>query len=246
MNEQLVYGIHAVSALLASQNREVKQLFVCRERQDKRMQALLTTAENHGLQVILLSTQVMNNKFADINHQGVVAVSEKLPHYTERHLPALLEISEKPKLVLILDGVTDPHNLGACLRCANAAGVDFVIIPKDNSASITPVVSKVACGAAETVPLIRVTNLVRSIEVLKQHGVWVYGAAGDAKASLYAVDLTGSVALIMGAEGQGMRRLTKEHCDGLFALPMLGTVSSLNVSVAAGVCLYETVRQRSR
>jgi len=154
-------------------------------------------------------------------------------------------------LILILDGITDPHNLGACLRSADATGVDFVMIPKDKSASVTPVVSKVACGAAESVPLVRVTNLVRAMDILKEQGVWIYGAAGEAKCSLYQIDCTGMVAIAMGAEGEGLRRLTREHCDGLFcdglfSLPMAGSVNSLNVSVATGVSLYEVVRQRQK
>jgi 23S rRNA (guanosine2251-2'-O)-methyltransferase len=244
VSEQLVYGIHAVSALLASKHRAIKQLFISKDRQDSRIKELLSAAENKNLYVEMLACAKMDNKFSDIKHQGVVALAEKLPEYSERDLEHLLEKAKKPSLVLILDGVTDPHNLGACLRSANAAGVDFVIIPKDKSASITPVVSKVACGAAEAIPLVRVINLVRAIEKLKQHGIWVYGAAEDAKASLYALDGKDSVALVMGAEGQGMRRLTKEHCDALFSLPMHGTVSSLNVSVATGISLYEIVRQR--
>ena len=144
-----------------------------------------------------------------------------------------------------MDGVTDPHNLGACLRTAEAAGVDFVVIPKDRNASITPVVSKVACGAAELMSVVRVTNLARAIDTLKEAGVWVYGAAGEATQSLYDIDCRGAIALIMGSEGDGLRRLTRDRCDGLFALPMVGSVESLNVSVATGVCLYEVLRQRT-
>lgn len=149
-------------------------------------------------------------------------------------------------LILILDGITDPHNLGACLRSADATGVDFVVIPKDKSASITPVVSKVACGAAESIPLVRVTNLARAMDILKQQGVWIFGAAGEAENLLYAMDCSGNIALVMGAEGTGLRRLTREHCDGLFSLPMMGSVESLNVSVATGVSLYEVIRQRGQ
>ena len=156
-----------------------------------------------------------------------------------------MDLSKKPCLILILDGVTDPHNLGACLRSADAAGVDFVVIPKDKNASVTPVVSKVACGAAESMPIVRVTNLARAMDVLKEQGVWIYGAAGEATESLYRLDCKSSIALVMGSEDKGLRHLTREQCDGLFSLPMLGTVSSLNVSVATGICLFEVVRQRS-
>ena len=246
MSEQFVYGVHAVYALLSNPHRVINKLFVSQDRIDKRLQEVLDKAEQ--LQVIIekLSAQKMNQRFADYSHQGVVASASSLPDYGESDLIALLESSKKPALILILDGVTDPHNLGACLRSADATGVDFVMIPKDKSASITPVVSKVACGAAESVPLVRVTNLVRAMEVLKEQGVWIYGAAGEADSSLYQMDCSGTIAIAMGAEGEGLRRLTREHCDGLFSLPMQGTVDSLNVSVATGVSLYEVIRQRQK
>jgi 23S rRNA (guanosine2251-2'-O)-methyltransferase len=186
----------------------------------------------------------MNQRFAEFAHQGIVANAAALPDYTDSDLVRLLEEAKSPSLILILDGVTDPHNLGACLRTADAVGVDFVIIPKDKSASITPVVSKVACGAAESIPLVRVTNLARAMDVIKQQGVWIYGAAGEANQTIYELDFTSTIALALGAEGDGLRRLTREHCDGLFSLPMLGHVESLNVSVATGVSLYEVIRQR--
>lgn len=245
MTDHYVYGVHAVTALLANRHRATKKLYVNQERMDKRLQELLDLATKQQLPVEKLSAQKMNQRFAEFNHQGVVASADNLPDYGESDLPALLAASKKPCLLLILDGVTDPHNLGACLRTADATGVDFVVIPKDKNASVTPVVSKVACGAAESIPLVRVTNLVRAMETIKQEGVWIYGAAGEATESLYRIDCKTSVALVMGAEGEGMRRLTREHCDGLFALPMLGSVESLNVSVATGVCLYEVLRQRN-
>ncbi|MGC1182536.1 23S rRNA (guanosine(2251)-2'-O)-methyltransferase RlmB [Legionella sp.] len=244
MSEQFVYGVHAVSALLANPHRTTKKLFVSQDRLDKRVQNLVDKAIDSGISVEKLSTQQMNQRFADFTHQGILATASALPDYNESHLRALLESSNNPSLILILDGITDPHNLGACLRTADATGVDFVIIPKDKSANITPVVSKVACGATESVPLVRVTNLVRSMETLKELGVWIYGAAGEAEHSLYQTECIGTIALVMGAEGEGLRRLTREHCDGLFSLPMLGSVDSLNVSVATGVSLYEVVRQR--
>lgn len=244
MSEQYVYGVHAVFALLTNPHRVTKKLYISEDRADQRLQDIIDKALHARIPIEKLSTQKMNQRFADFAHQGVVASASSLPNYNESHLFALLEASNQPALILILDGVTDPHNLGACLRTADATGVDFVLIPKDKSASITPVVSKVACGAAESVPLVRVTNLVRSMEFLKEHGVWIYGAAGEATSSLYQTDCTGNVALVMGAEGEGLRRLTREHCDGLFSLPMLGSVASLNVSVATGVSLYEIVRQR--
>ncbi|KTD62498.1 23S rRNA (guanosine(2251)-2'-O)-methyltransferase RlmB [Legionella shakespearei] len=246
MSEQFVYGVHAVSALLDNPHRVINKLFVSQDRIDKRLQEVLDKAEKAQLSVEKLSAQKMNQRFADFTHQGVVAVAKPLPDYGESDLISLLESCKKPGLILILDGVTDPHNLGACLRTADATGVDFVMIPKDKSASITPVVSKVACGAAESVPLVRVTNLVRAMEILKEQGVWIYGAAGEADGTLYQIDCSGTVAIAMGAEGEGLRRLTREHCDGLFSLPMAGTVDSLNVSVATGVSLYEVIRQRQK
>lgn len=246
MSEQFVYGVHAVLALLTNPHRVINKLFVSQDRVDKRLQEVLDKAEQAQISIEKLSVQNMNQRFADFTHQGVVASASSLRDYGEPDLLSLLESSKKPSLILILDGVTDPHNLGACLRSADATGVDFVVIPKDKSASITPVVSKVACGAAESVPLVRVTNLVRSMELLKEHGVWIYGAAGEANSSLYQMDCSGTIAIAMGAEGEGLRRLTREHCDGLFSLPMLGSVDSLNVSVATGVSLYEVIRQRQK
>lgn len=244
MSEQLIYGVHAVSALLSNPHRVVKMLYVNQDRIDKRIQDVLDKATHAHVKVEKLSSQKMSQRFAEFNHQGIVASASPLPDFSEPDLTSLLESCKKPALILILDGVTDPHNLGACLRSADATGVDFVVIPKDKSASITPVVSKVACGAAESVPLVRVTNLARAMDVLKEQGVWIYGAAGEAESSLYEIDCTGTIAIALGAEGEGLRRLTREHCDGLFSLPMLGTVESLNVSVATGVSLYEVVRQR--
>ncbi|MBA2710803.1 MAG: 23S rRNA (guanosine(2251)-2'-O)-methyltransferase RlmB [Tatlockia sp.] len=244
MTEQFVYGVHAVKALLENPHRPKKKLIINQERIDNRLQDLFNLAVSENTLIEQLPAQKMNQRFAEYNHQGVVASAGPLPDYNDSHLPALLASAKKPCLLLILDGVTDPHNLGACLRSADASGVDFVIIPKDKNASVTPVVSKVACGAAESVPLVRVTNLVRAMEVLKKEGVWIYGAAGEASETIYTIDFKASVALVMGAEGEGMRRLTREHCDGLFALPMLGSVESLNVSVATGISLYEVLRQR--
>jgi 23S rRNA (guanosine2251-2'-O)-methyltransferase len=244
MTDHYVYGLHAVAALLTKRHRSAKKIFVNEERADQRLEALLHQASEQNLPVERLSAQNMNQRFAEYNHQGIVALADALPDYNESDLPALIAAAKQPCLLLILDGVTDPHNLGACLRSADAVGVDFVIIPKDRSASITPVVSKVASGAAESIPLVRVTNLVRSIELIKKEGVWVFGASGDVTETIYDMDFKTSVAVVMGAEGKGIRRLTREHCDALFALPMSGCVESLNVSVATGVSLYEVVRQR--
>lgn len=244
MSDQYIYGMHAVAALLKKRPEHIKVIFAMESRNDPRLQVLLAATEQHHIHIEYLSSQKMQARFGEYVHQGLVACAQPLPAYSERDLKTLLERAHQPCLILILDGITDPHNLGACLRSADAAGVDFVVIPKAKNASITPVVSKVACGAAETIPIVRVTNLARALQVLKQEGVWIYGAAGEATSSLYDLDGQVSVGLVMGAEGEGLRRLTREYCDELFALPMAGMVSSLNVSVAAGISLYEIVRQR--
>lgn len=246
MNEHFVYGMHAVTALLHNPHRTTYKLFVSHERDDKKIQVIVDKAKEMGIAIESLSKQQMSQRFVDSTHQGIAAQASQLPDYNESHLLALLAASKEPALILILDGVTDPHNLGACLRTADATGVDLVVIPKDKNASITPVVSKVACGAAESIPLVRVTNLVRAMELLKDQGVWIYGAAGEASTTIYQIDCKSAMAIVMGAEGDGLRRLTREHCDGLFSLPMNGSVSSLNVSVATGVSLYEVVRQRQK
>lgn len=245
MAEVFVYGVHAVMALLNNPHRNTKQLYINQDREDKRLQRLLDLAIARQVPVEQVSLQSMNQRFSNCVHQGVVAKASPIPEYTERDLVSLLQGLPHPAFVLCLDGVTDPHNLGACLRSADAVGVDFVLIPKDKSASITPVVAKVASGATESVPLVRVTNLVRAMETLKEQGLWLFGASAEAPQSLYQIDLKTPLALVLGSEGKGLRRLTREHCDHLFSLPMLGTVESLNVSVATAVSLYEVLRQRS-
>ena len=244
MTDQHIYGLHAVAALINNPQRDIKQIFFNQDRQDQRLLTLLNEIQSKAIPTVALSAAKMASKFPDIVHQGIVAMVTPMPVFQEKDLPQLIKDAPKPPFILILDGVTDPHNLGACLRSADAAGVDCVIIPKDKSASITPVVSKVACGAAESIPVIRVTNLVRTMETLKDLGVWLYGAANEAEKTLYALDAQVPIAIVLGAEGEGLRRLTREHCDGLFGIPMLGSVSSLNVSVATGISLYEIVRQR--
>jgi 23S rRNA (guanosine2251-2'-O)-methyltransferase len=223
-------------------------------RQDKRISALLELAQNQGVPVSREPRKELDKK-VNGRHQGVLVETVDMPVHGEqshanlwREADLLRAVDEKPGpvLILVLDGVTDPHNLGACLRSADAAGVTAVVVPRDKSADLGPTVSKVACGAAEVVPFVRVTNIARTLSALKERNVWIYGAAGEAEKTLYEHDLSGSIALVMGAEGGGLRRLTREHCDFLVKLPMAGSVSSLNVSVAAGVCLFEAVRQRAR
>lgn len=242
----MIYGLHAAQAALDNSLRKVEKLIINQQSNNIRVQTVVDKAEQKGILIERLSQQAFNRKFPEINHQGVVGFVQKMREYIEADLTELLENITASARILILDGVTDPHNLGACLRTADAAGVHFVIIPKDNSASMTPVVSKVASGAAESVPLVRVTNLARAIKLLKSKGVWVYGAAGEANESLYSLDFNGSIAFVLGGEGKGLRHLTRTLCDGLFSLPMLGQVSSLNVSVATGICLYEVVRQKNQ
>ncbi len=237
-----VYGIHSVAALLERMPERIAALLIQEGRADQRMQQLLVQAERAGVAVERVSKADLDKQLEG-RHQGVAARLAAGYEYREADIETLLGRSAKP-FILVLDGVTDPHNLGACLRSAEAAGVDMVIAPRDNAASLTPVVRKVASGAAEVIPFIQVTNLARTLRSLQEQGVWIVGAAGEADGSLFEQDLTGPIALVLGAEGSGMRRLTREHCDYLVKLPMAGTVSSLNVSVAAGVCLFEAVRQR--
>ncbi len=242
MKEQ-IFGLHAVTTALQRRPASVSEILVMEGRRDKRLAAVLALAQRHGILVRECSRKALD-EMVDGRHQGVVAQAEAPAQAHEKDLPGLVAEAGGRALLLVLDGVTDPHNLGACLRSADAAGVTAVIAPKDNSASLNATVRKVACGAAEAVPFVQVTNLARCLRQLQEAGVWTVGLAGEATQSLYACDLRGPVALIMGAEGAGMRRLTREQCDYLAHLPMAGEVSSLNVSVATGVCLFEAVRQR--
>lgn len=242
-DEQWVYGIHAVETLLNRQPKRLRELWFQEGRQDQRIQALQSAAEQAGCGFKWVAREVLDRQ-VDGRHQGVVAMLAPAATLREQDLAQLLDGLAHAPLLLILDGVTDPHNLGACLRSADAAGVDAVVVPKDNSAPVNATVRKVACGAADTVPLVQVTNLARTMTELQERGIWITGTAGEAEQSLYQADLSGPMALVMGAEGKGMRRLTRERCDFLVKLPMAGAVSSLNVSVATGICLFEAVRQR--
>ncbi len=241
---ETVFGLHAVLALLSRQPERVIRLAILSERHDQKMQSLLDLAKQRNIKIELLSRAALDQLVHQANHQGVVAYCHPAKRYAEHDLPHLLENLTSPAFLLILDGIQDPHNLGACLRSADAAGVHAVIAPKDKSVGLTPAVCKVASGAAETVPFIQVTNLARTLRFLKEQNIWLFGAAGEAEQNIYQADLNVSLAIIMGAEGDGMRRLTREHCDLLLHIPMQGSVSSLNVSVATGVFLFEAVRQR--
>ena len=240
-----IYGLHAVEALLRHHPKRVKQVWLAEGRGDPRVQVLIELAAQARVSVGQCERREMDAWVEGV-HQGVVAEVSPSQVWGEAMLDELLDRAEGPPLLLVLDGVTDPHNLGACLRTADAAGALAVIVPKDKSATLNATVRKVACGAAEVIPLVAVTNLARTLEKLQQEGVWVVGTAGEAEQSLYAQDLTGPIVLVMGAEGRGMRRLTRELCDYLVRLPLAGSVSSLNVSVATGVCLFEALRQRGR
>lgn len=244
MKLEPIYGLHAVTTLLERSPEQIMELWLAQGRNDKRIQSIIALAEAQGISILQGDKSLLNQKTAEANHQGVIAWRKPKQNLTEKHLQDILDNLTGTPLILILDGVTDPHNLGACLRTADAAGAQLVLAPKDKSAPLNATVAKVACGAAEVVPYIQVTNLARTMKELQERGIWIIGAAGEATQSLYQQDLTGPVALVMGAEGSGMRRLTREHCDFLASLPMAGEVSSVNVSVATGVCLFEAVRQR--
>jgi 23S rRNA (guanosine2251-2'-O)-methyltransferase len=240
-----LYGLHAVQAALERAPGDVSELWVDAKRHDQRISGIVQLAEAAGVTVHTVDKRELEGMVPDGRHQGVVARAVAPKVYSEAELDALLDRLAVPPFLLILDGVTDPHNLGACLRSADAAGVQAVIAPKDRAASLTPTVIKVASGAAQTVPFVQVTNLARCLRDLKERGIWLVGLDGYAEQTVYDTDLKGPLAIVMGAEGQGLRRLSKEHCDYLVNIPMAGTVESLNVSVATGVCLFEALRQRT-
>lgn len=245
---EFLYGIHSVAAALETEPERILELMIAKGRDDERINTVVNLARRHGISVQFVHRKTLDEKSNGEQNQGLIARAKPARVLDEADLDVLLkDIQASPSkqaFFLVLDGVTDPHNLGACLRNADAAGVQAVIVPKDNSVSITPVVRKVAVGAAETVPLIQVTNLARTLKHIQQEGVWVIGTAGEAEQLIFDCKMHGPIALVMGAEGKGMRRLTRETCDELVKLPMYGAVSSLNVSVAAGICLFEIVRQR--
>jgi len=245
-----LYGINAISDLIKHNVKSIDAVYVMASSKNKRVDELCAQAKAARIEVVFCETEQFSRLLtstgieASANHQSVLASYRPQPAKDEKYLASLLKRVSHSPLLLVLDAITDPHNLGACLRAANAAGADAVIVPKDKSVGLNATVRKVASGAAETTPVIEVKNLARCLQNLQSSGVWVMGAAGEADQSLYALDLAGPVAIVMGSEGSGMRRLTRERCDVLFAIPMSGTVESLNVSVAAGICLFEAQRQR--
>ncbi len=244
MSDLYIGGFHAVMAALEDGDRKPFEILLADTRQDERARRLLALAREHSVPVRTVSRSDLDMKAPpDLRHQGVLALIPEKEFVGEDALDAPASPS---RLFLALDGVQDPHNLGACLRTAEAVGATAIIIPKDRSASLTAVALKAAAGSAERVPVIAVTNLSRTLERLKERGYWLTGLAGEAEQTLFEADLTGPLVLIMGAEGAGMRRLTREHCDHLVRIPMMGKIESLNVSVAAAVCLYEAFRQRQK
>lgn len=240
----LLYGIHTVRSLLQRNPERILELFCVESREDTRLEEIITLAKGQQLSVQKITKKQMDEWISEGPHQGVAARCRMQKLLSENDLDTLLAKAQGAPLLLVLEGVQDPHNLGACLRTCDAVGITAILIPQDRAASVTPVVRKVSCGASETVPIVQVGNLVRTLESLKAKDVWVMGTAEDAPQSLYQTDLKGPVAIVLGAEGTGLRRLTLEHCDVLMQIPMRGMVESLNVSVAAAVCLYEALRQR--
>jgi 23S rRNA (guanosine2251-2'-O)-methyltransferase len=242
LSPKILFGFHAVTVRLKTAPASVAEIHVDTARRDARMRQFVERARDAGAQIIDSDDARLSQLAGSSRHQGVVARVSALP---PRHsLDEVLDEVEGPPLLLVLDGVTDPHNLGACLRVADGAGAHAVVAPKDHAVGLNATVAKVASGAADTVPYLMVTNLARTLADLKDRDIRVVGTSDDATATLYDVDLTGAVALVLGAEGAGLRQLTRRHCDELVRIPMAGAVESLNVRVAAGVCLYEALRQR--
>ena len=240
---ETIYGLHAVRVMLERHPDRVTSIRLAEKRDDPRVRAIDELARRHKLPIQRVDQHALKQQLGDVAHQGVAADITPMPPWTEDDLVAALENAKNP-LILVLDGVQDPHNLGACLRTADACGALAVVVPRDRAAQVTPTVRKVAVGAAETTPVVPVTNLVRTLKLLKEAGLWVVGADADGAKLAQEVDLTGGIVLAMGAEGSGLRHLTRQTCDWMVRLPQLGAVESLNVSVAAGMLLYEAVRQR--
>ena len=242
---QTIYGLHAVRSMLERQAARVLRVYLASRRADERVRAIEELARRQTREVRRLEPRALQQMLGDVAHQGVAAEVSPLPPWSEDELLVALQSATAP-LLLALDGVQDPHNLGACLRTADACGALAVIVPRDRAAQLTPAVRKVAAGAAETTPVVTVTNLARTLRLLKDAGLWVVGADAAAATTAESVDLKGAVVLVLGGEGSGLRQLTRQHCDFMVRLPQLGAVESLNVSVAAGMLLYESVRQRER
>ena len=241
MQIEYIYGMHAVKAVLQNRPQIVKTLYLPNKKNE-----MFEIASNLNISIKLLSKSELDSLLPNANHQGIAAeiLADSNLTYNELDLQIFLDNIVGQPFLLILDGVQDPHNLGACMRVANASGVHAVIVPKDRAVSLTPTVHKVASGASLVTPLFQITNLARTIKMLKDHDFWIYGCDAEATTSIYKTDFKGKIAIVLGSEHDGLRRLTRELCDFLVSIPMFGTVSSLNVGVAAGICLFEAVRQR--
>ncbi|MCK5889475.1 MAG: 23S rRNA (guanosine(2251)-2'-O)-methyltransferase RlmB [Methylococcales bacterium] len=246
MNLTKIYGIHAVQAAVDYSSDKIQRAWVDSQRNDKKHQSLVKSLHKLPCQVENSDRKRLDKMADGKNHQGIVVEIEIPSVHSEDELKHRVKTMEEVPFFLVLDQVQDPHNLGACLRTADAAGVQGIIITKDNASGITPTVCKVACGAAETVPVYQVTNLARTLRWLKDQNIWLMGTSGETEQSIFSADLTLPLAIIMGTEGTGMRRLTEQQCDFLVKIPMVGQVESLNVSVAAGVMIYEAFKQRSK
>ncbi len=242
MKTRMIFGFHAVTARLRHDATTIEEIYVDASRHDRRMGDLLRAAKGANVRIIQTDDERLDAMVGTRRHQGVVARAGELS--LARNLAELLDAVQGPPLLLLLDGVTDPHNLGACLRVADGAGAHAVIAPKDRAVGLNATAAKVASGAADTVPYITVTNLARTMRELQERDIWLTGTDDEAEGTLYDVEYTGGTAFVMGSEGEGLRRLTRENCDRLVSLPMMGSVESLNVSVASGICLYEARRQR--
>lgn len=244
MSGELIFGIHAVDAALTHDPKNVVELYIESDSHNARLKELSERARDAGVKPHARDRAALDRMTGGGRHQGAVARYRAPPPRAEAELYTLVEKAERNTLLLVLDGVTDPHNLGACLRTAEAAGATAVVVPKDKAAGITPTVRRASAGAADRVAFFAVTNLARTLKALKERGVWLVGLAGDAERDLFAMDFDGAVAIVMGSEGEGMRRLTREACDFVARIPMRGETESLNVSVATGVALFEALRQR--
>lgn len=245
--QHTIYGYHALNALFHTQPQLISQIFLQSGRQDERSQRISQLSQQHRISLKHISRNEIE-KLLDQSikgHQGMIAVCSNLPSYTEGDLVGIMGSADGPLLLLVLDSIQDPHNLGACLRTANAMGVQAVIAPRDRAVGITATVHKVSAGASFSTPYVQVTNLARTLKMLQEQGVWIVGTEADAPSHLSEIDMKGNIAIVMGSEGSGMRRLTKQHCDYLARIDMLGSVESINISVATGIVLYEVARQRS-
>jgi 23S rRNA (guanosine2251-2'-O)-methyltransferase len=242
--DDLIYGLHAIQAALDVPVSRITEIWLADDRMDERTAAIIETAAVHNIALHKEARESLDERLPNVQHQGGIARCKPLTPLDETHLFQLLDTIDEAPFLLILDCVQDPHNLGACMRTAEAAGAHAVIAPKDRASSLTATALKVSSGAAERLPFIQVTNLARVLKELQQQGIWLVGTSGESEATLFDIDLKGPLGLILGAEGKGIRRLTRDLCDQVVLIPMQGQAESLNVSVAAGVCLFEAARQR--